>query len=117
MRRLLPILALCAASAGCEETWSVQGQAKPAGGAAIAAGSAVLRCPGQPDQVTVMDSDGVFELGGTGPGPSLACLVVVSAPGRAAAAVPLVDACEDPVGDRCSVALIEVPLSAPVAVR
>ena len=117
MRRLLPILVLVVGSAGCEETWSVQGHAKASEGAAIAAASALLRCPGEPDQVTTGDSDGLFEMGGTGKGPSLACLVVVSAPGRAAASVSLVDACEDPVGDHCSVAVIEVPLSAPMAVR
>jgi hypothetical protein len=111
MRRLLPILALVVGSAGCEEAWSVQGNVKPGADAGFVAASAVLRCPGEPDRLTATDSDGVFELGGSGAGPSLGCIVLVSAPGRAAAAVSLADACEDTVGDRCSVATLEVPLS------
>jgi hypothetical protein len=76
------------------------------------AASAVLRCPGQADQLAHTDSDGVFEIGGTGAGPSLDCVVIVSAPGRASVSIGVRDACEDPVGDRCSVAMVEVPLVA-----
>ncbi|HYZ88681.1 MAG TPA: hypothetical protein VE620_05245 [Myxococcales bacterium] len=111
MRRLFPIVALCLAAAGCEPAWSVQGHAQDAGNAAVAA-SAVLRCPGEADRLAHADADGVFELGGTGAGPSLDCAVIVSAPGRASVLVPLRDACEDPVGERCSVAMVEVQLLA-----
>jgi hypothetical protein len=114
MRGLLPIVALCLVAAGCEPAWSVQGHAQAAdtANAGSVAASALLRCPGQADQLATSDTDGVFEVGGTGAGPSLDCVVVVGAPGRASAQVSLRDACEDPVGDRCSVAVIEVPLVA-----
>ena len=114
MRRLFSIVALCAAAAGCEPAWSVQGHVKSADatGAAIQATSAVLRCPGEPDRLAHADYDGVFEMGGTGKGPSLACVVLVSASGRGSALVTLRDACEDAVDDRCSVAMVEVPATA-----
>jgi hypothetical protein len=113
MRRLVLIAALCAAVTGCEPAWSVQGHVQAADGSRTSVSPAVatLRCPGQPDQIARTDRAGVFELGGTGAGPSLDCLMIVSAPGRASASVAVRDACEDPVGDRCSVAMIEVPLS------
>jgi hypothetical protein len=111
MRRLFPIVGLALAAAGCEPAWSVQGHAQTAGSAAMAA-SAVLRCPGEADRLAHADRDGVFEIGGTGAGPGLDCVVIVSAPGRASVSVGLRDACEDSVGDRCSVAMVEVPLVA-----
>jgi hypothetical protein len=113
MRRLFAMLALCAAAVGCEPSWSVQGHAQTAAVASAAvAAAAVLRCPGEPERSAVTDADGVFEMGGTGAGPSLDCVVIVSAPGHASASVSLRDACEDPVGERCSVATVEVPLAA-----
>jgi hypothetical protein len=111
MRRLFPIVGLALAAAGCEPAWSVQGHAQAARSAAVAT-SAVLRCPGEADRLAHTDGEGVFEIGGSGAGPSLDCVVIVSAPGRASASVALRDACEDPVGDRCSVATVEVPLVA-----
>jgi hypothetical protein len=113
MRRFFFIAALCAAAAGCEPAWSVQGHVQAADGsrASISSALATLRCPGEPDRSARTDRDGVFELGGTGAGPSLACSVVVVAPGRASAEIALRDACEDPTGDQCSVAMVEVPLA------
>lgn len=110
MRRLLSIVALCAAAAGCEPAWSVQGHMPSADGG-NASLTAVLRCPGEPDRLALTDQDGVFELGGNGAGPNLACVVLVSVPGRDSTAVPLRDACEDPAGEQCSVAIVEVSLS------
>jgi len=114
MRRLFSILAVLAAAAGCEPAWSVQGHVQAADGtrAAVAAGSAVLRCPGETGRFARADRDGVFEMGGTGAGPSLSCVMFVSAPGRISASVELREVCEDPVGERCSVATVEVPLVA-----
>jgi hypothetical protein len=113
MRRFFFIAALCAAAAGCEPAWSVQGHVQAADGSRASLSSAVatLRCPGEPDRTARTDRDGVFELGGNGAGPSLACSVAIAAPGRGSAEVALQDACEDPAGDRCSVAMVEVPLS------
>ena len=106
MRRLFSILAVLAAAAGCEPAWSVQGHVQAADGtrAAVAAGSAVLRCPGETDRF------GFFI--NTDAGPSLSCVMFVSAPGRISASVELREVCEDPVGERCSVATVEVPLVA-----
>jgi hypothetical protein len=114
MRRYFPIAVLFAAAAGCEPAWSVQGHVQAVDGSRTSMSSALatLRCPGEPDRVARTDRDGVFELGGTGAGPSLACSVVIAAPGRTSADVSLRDACEDPVGDHCSVAMVEVPLAA-----
>jgi hypothetical protein len=113
MRRFFYIAALCAAAAGCEPAWSVQGHVQAADGsrASVSSALATLRCPGEPDRTARTDRDGVFELGGTGAGPSLACRVVVAAPGRASAEIALRDACEDPTGNQCSVAMVEVPLA------
>jgi hypothetical protein len=114
MRRFFFIAAFCAAVAGCEPAWSVQGhvQAADASRASLSPALATLRCPGEPDRTARTDRDGVFELGGSGAGPSLACSVVIAAPGRASTEVALRDACEDPAGDHCSVAMVEVPLAA-----
>jgi hypothetical protein len=113
MRRFFFIAALCAAAVGCEPAWSVQGHVQAAGGshASVSSALATLRCPGEPDRTARTDRDGVFELGGSGAGPSLACSVVIAAPGRASTEVALGDACEDPAGDHCSVAMVEVPLA------
>ena len=114
MRRFFFIAALCAAATGCEPAWSVQGHVQAADGSRASASPALatLRCPGEPDRTARTDRDGVFELGGSGAGPSLACSVVIAAPGRASTEVALRDACEDPAGDHCSVAMVEVPLPA-----
>lgn len=111
MRWSILIVALFALAIGCEPAWSVQGHVQPAQAAAVVAASATLRCPGESDRVAHADQDGLFEIGGSGAGPSLACTVLVSAPGHASISVALREACEDPVGDRCSVAMIEAPLS------
>jgi hypothetical protein len=116
MGRFLPLLALCAAAA-CEPAWSVQGQVRAAGierrpvrGATVA-----LRCPGsQQDLSAISDHDGLFELGGRGPGPALDCAVVVAAPAFAPARFPLAQACEDALEDpprRCEVAMVDAVLS------
>ena len=116
MGRLLPLLALCAAAA-CEPAWSVQGQvrvegvdARPLRGATVS-----LRCPGgQQDVSAVTDHEGVFELGGRGPGPALECTVVVAAPAFVQARFPLAQACEDSRDDppgRCEVAMVDAVLS------
>jgi len=112
MGRLFAVLAVCAAAA-CDPAWSVQGQVR-ANGAAVAGALATLRCPGEPDRTARSDRYGLFELGGPGFGPSLACAVLVTAPGRGAADVPLRDACEDPsdAAGQCSVAVLDVPLPA-----
>jgi hypothetical protein len=115
MGRLFALLALCAAAA-CEPAWSVQGHVHAAdgGAAAVAGGLATLRGPGELDRTARSDRDGLFELGGQGFGPSLACAVLVTAPGRGAAEITLRDACEDPsdVDGKCSVAVLDVQLQA-----
>jgi hypothetical protein len=115
MARLSALLALCAVAA-CDPAWSVQGQVRAAdrSGAAVAGALATLRCPGEPDQTARSDRYGLFELGGPGFGPNLACAVLVAAPGRGAAEIPLGDACEDPseAAGKCSVAVLDVPLPA-----
>jgi hypothetical protein len=114
MRRFFIIAAMCAAAAGCEPAWSVQGHVQAADGSRTGVSSALatLRCPGEADRTARTDRDGIFELGGRGAGPSLACTVVIAAPGRISAEVAMRDACEDPAGERCSVAMVEVPLAA-----
>ncbi len=77
-------------------------------------GAAVsLRCPGQQDLSTTTDHDGLFELGGRGPGPSLDCSVSLAAPAFAPARVSLAEACEDARDDlpgHCEVAMVEAEL-------
>jgi hypothetical protein len=112
MGRYLVLLALCVAA--CEPAWSVQGHVRAADGnrAAVAGALLTLRCPGEPDRTARSDRDGLFELGGPGFGPSLACAVLGTAPGRAPAEILLRDACEDPsdAEGKCSVAVLDVPL-------
>jgi|SRR6267143_551846 hypothetical protein len=114
MGRFLLLLALSAAAA-CEPAWSVQGQVRAADGSPspVAGALLTLRCPGQPDLAARSDRDGLFELGGAGLGPSLSCVVIGTAAGRAVAEIPLRDACEDPsdAAGKCSVAVLEIPLS------
>jgi hypothetical protein len=114
MGRFLTLLALCAAAA-CEPAWSVQGQVRAGDGSrsAVAGALLTLRCPGQPDVTARSDRGGLFELGGPGLGPSLDCAVIATAPGRSSSEIPLRDVCEDPsdAAGKCSVAVLEVPLS------
>jgi hypothetical protein len=114
MGRLFALLAVSAAAA-CEPAWSVQGHVRAADGSAAVAGAlATLRCPGEADRTARSDRYGLFELGGPGAGPSLACAVLVAATGRGPSEIPLRDACEDPsdVAGKCSVAVVDVPLPA-----
>jgi len=116
MGRCLAMAALFSAVSACEPAWSVQGQVRaegterrPVRGAAVA-----LRCPGQQDLSSTTDQDGVFELGGRGPGPALECSVVIAAPAYAPASVSLVQACEDAREDPpggCEVAMVDAALS------
>ncbi len=112
MGRLFAMLALCAAGA-CEPAWSVQGHVRGADAGAVRGAGVALRCPGQQDLAARTDHEGLFELGGRGPGPSLACTVVVTATAYAPVYVPLADACEDahdePPGS-CEVAMVEAEL-------
>ena len=116
MGRFLPLLALCAATA-CEPAWSVQGQVRAAGAErrAVRGATVALRCPGDQQELSATtDHDGVFELGGRGPGPGLDCSLVVAAPAFAAARFSLAQACEDAREDppgRCEVAMVDVVLS------
>jgi hypothetical protein len=113
MARFFAPLAVIAAAA-CESAWSVQGQvrAPERAGAPVAGAFLTLRCPGELDRTARSDREGLFEMGGQGPGPSLECAVLVTAPGRASARIPLRDACEDPAeaAERCGIAVLDVPL-------
>jgi hypothetical protein len=113
MARFFALLAVLGAAA-CESAWSVQGQVRaPEGSDSPVAGAFLtLRCPGEVDRTVRADRQGVFEMGGQGLGPSLECSVLVAAPGRAAAEIPLRDACEDPAeaAGKCSIAVLDVPL-------
>ena len=113
MGRFLSLLALCA-TAACEPAWSVQGQVRaeqrPVRGATVA-----LHCPDTPQDVSATtDHEGLFELGGRGPGPAMECSVVVAAPAFTPAQFPLTQACEDSREDppaRCEVAMVDAVLS------
>ncbi len=112
MGRLFTMSALLAAAA-CEPAWSVQGHVRGADAGAVRGAGVALRCPGQHDLAATTDHEGIFELGGRGPGPSLACSVVVAAPAYAPVHVSLADACEDAQGDppgSCEVAMIQAEL-------
>ncbi|HKC61210.1 MAG TPA: hypothetical protein VKB92_14080 [Myxococcales bacterium] len=115
MGRSLALLALCAA-AGCEPAWSVQGQVRADGAdrRAVRGATAALRCPGQQDVSASTDHDGLFELGGNGPGPALECSIVIAAPAFAPSSISLAQACEDtreePPG-RCEVAMVDAVLT------
>src|SRR3982750_4363103 len=114
MGRFFALLAVLAAAA-CESAWSVQGQVRaPEGSDSPVAGALLtLRCPGEVDRVVRSDRQGMFEMGGPGLGPSLDCAVLVAAPGRKNAAIPLRDACEDAAeaAGKCTIAVLDVPLS------
>src|SRR5207249_2287297 len=98
--------------AACEPAWSVQGHVSGPGGVALRGATAVLRCPGEADRAARTDLEGVFELGGTGAGPSLQCAVRVAAPGFTPASLRLDDGCDDAVegSGRCVVAVLEARL-------
>jgi len=112
MRRFFPMLACAAATAACDPAWSVQGHVAGPGGVAVRGATAVLRCAGQADRTARTDLDGVFEIGGTGAGPSLQCTVKVTAPGFVPASLRLDDGCDDePEGsDSCVVAVLAARL-------
>ena len=112
MRRFLPILASAAAIAACDPAWSVQGHVTSPAGVAVRGATAVLRCPGADDRAARTDLEGVFEIGGTGAGPSLQCAVRLAAPGFAPASLPLDGSCDDAVegSGRCVVAVLEARL-------
>jgi hypothetical protein len=112
MSRFFAMFGLLAAAA-CEPAWSVQGHVRGADAGAVRGAGVALRCPGQQDLAATTDHQGVFELGGRGPGPSLACSVVVAAPSYAPVRVSLADVCEDardePSGS-CEVAMVDAEL-------
>ncbi|HYV66525.1 MAG TPA: hypothetical protein VE964_09815 [Myxococcales bacterium] len=116
MGRWLALLALLCAAVACEPAWSVQGQVHADGvdRRPLRGATAALRCPGQQDLSATTDHEGVFELGGRGPGPGLDCAVVIAAPAFSTARIPLVQACEDAREDppgRCEVAMVDAVLS------
>ncbi len=101
-------------AAACDPAWSVQGQVRGPGAAAVRGAGVALRCPGQQDLAAITDREGTFELDGRGPGPSLDCSVVVAAPAYAPVRVQLGEVCEQIQGDPphgCDVALVHAELS------
>jgi hypothetical protein len=111
MRSLFTVFALLAA--GCESGWRVQGHVRDADRGAVRGAGVALRCPGQQDFAATTDRGGAFQLLGRGPGPSLACSVVVASPAHALVRVPLASVCGDAHGPdgSCLVASVDAKLS------
>src|SRR5690348_14017353 len=110
MRSLAAVFALLAA--GCESGWRVQGHVRDPDTGALRGAKVALRCPGQQDLASTTDRKGAFQLIGRGPGPSLACTVVVASPAYAPLRVPLSTACGDADGAEgsCAVASVDAEL-------
>jgi len=115
MGRCLAMAALLCAASACEPAWSVQGQVRAEGTERrpIRGATAALHCPGMQDLSSTTDYDGLFELGGRGPGPALDCSVVIAAPAFAPASISLAQSCEDAREDApggCEVAMVDAVL-------
>jgi hypothetical protein len=111
MSKLLLAAALLATLTACQTSWSIQGQVAsvPAGLAGqqdddvtpvpLSRAKVTLRCPsknGKYTERTVMaDQLGLFQLEGTGPGPTLDCLVIAEAPGHSPSVTEIDEACAD----------------------
>jgi hypothetical protein len=116
MGRCLAMAVLLCAVSACEPAWSVQGQVRAEGTdrRPVRGATAALRCPGMQDLSSTTDHDGLFELGGRGPGPGLECSVAIAAPAYAPASISLAQACEDAREDPpggCEVAMVDVVLT------
>jgi hypothetical protein len=111
MRGLFSVFAILAAA--CEPAWRVQGHVRDASAGAVRGAGVALRCPGLQDLAATTDHEGAFELLGRGPGPSLACTVVVASPAYAPVQVPLARVCGDSTGGSqgsCAVAMVDAEL-------
>jgi hypothetical protein len=126
MSKSLAAAALLLALTACQSSWSIHGQVAsvPAGLAGqqddevtpvpLSRAKVTLRCPvpakaGEfTERTVVADHLGLFQLGGTGAGPALDCLVIAEAPGHAPSITEIDEACADDDGGegRCTSATL-----------
>ena len=112
MSKSLAAAVLLLALSACQTSWSIHGQVAAAqsglSGEAdgdltpvpLSRAKVTLRCPTAKtgkfvERTVVADQLGLFQLEGSGPGPSLDCVVIAEAPGHAPSVTAVDEACAD----------------------